>query len=63
MKTHKSICAGVNITISNLILREGRYLGGRERRTLEVEKGGHYHVTFKKIGGGKNLTVYLICST
>ena len=45
----KSICVGVNM-ISNLILREGRYLGGRERRIHT-----HYHVTFHKIGGGDRI--------
>ena len=54
MRTHKSICVGVNMTISNLILRDGKIPGS--------EIHSHYHVTFHKIGGGKILTVYLICT-
>ena len=41
MRTHKSICVGVNMTISR------RYLGVREWRIHT-----HYHVTCHKIGGG-----------
>ena len=56
MKTHKSI----SVLVSTL---QSQISSSEREDTLEVEKGGHYHVTFQKIGGGKNLTVYLICST